>query len=64
MANKNRIPMRVDPAFKDLVKSTKLLVQSIEKAYISERELTRRIGQSEKVKAMIIEDSKRRSIKK
>lgn len=60
----NRKNVQADPVFKDFLKDLKIKTQVIENELISERELTRRIGMSERVKAMVLDDSKLRAIKR
>lgn len=64
MPSKNRQTMRVDEAFKKLAFDLATEARKIECIRISEREVSRRIGESEKVKNAFLEDSKLRAMRK
>lgn len=62
--NQTTPPMRVDKAFKELVRDASAKAKLLEKMQVSEREITRRLGQSDKIKLLLEEDSKLRAKKK
>lgn len=56
--------LKVDPIFGNMVKAAKMAAEQIEQQRLSDREITRRLGASDKVRFMILEDSKLRASKR